>query len=79
MILSLTFYLSPVLTHLHPDPHAIQTQINVNSWAREPYLARFAKGIQDEEPLPDTIEAATEAFAGSCERMMHLFGSAGKA
>jgi fructose-bisphosphate aldolase class II len=55
------------------------TQININSWCRDPYLARFAKGVQEEEPLPDIIEASTEVFAKECERFMNLFGSAGKA
>ncbi len=67
------------LQPLHDTDPFIPSQINVNSWARDPYLARFAKGIQEQEPLPDTIEAATEVFAAECERFMRLFGSAEKA
>jgi fructose-bisphosphate aldolase class II len=61
------------------SPSSLLSQINVNSWCRDPYLERLYKGIQAEEPLPDVIEAATEMFAGECERFMRLFGSAGKA
>lgn len=30
-------------------------------------------------PFPEAIEEATEVFAGACEDLFRLFGSAGKA
>ncbi|TFK63952.1 aldolase [Pluteus cervinus] len=54
------------------------SKINVNSWARDPYMKCLAEGLQT-KPLPDAIEEATEAFASVCERLFILFRSAGKA
>lgn len=53
-------------------------QINVNSWAREPYVKTLAEGLQS-KPLPDAIEDATKAFEDVCVRLFEVFGSAGKA
>ncbi|PFH48511.1 hypothetical protein AMATHDRAFT_149714 [Amanita thiersii Skay4041] len=53
------------------------TKINVNSAARQPYVQSLLRHL-GHDPLPDAIEKATEAFASTCERLMRLFGSAGK-
>ncbi|KZV61640.1 aldolase [Peniophora sp. CONT] len=55
------------------------SKINVNSWARDPYVKSLADGLQAGKPFPDAIEDATEVFAGVCDRFFKLFGSAGKA
>ncbi|KAF8237298.1 aldolase [Tricholoma matsutake] len=54
------------------------SKINVNSWARDPYVKKLADGLQT-MPFPDAVEEATEVFAKACERLLILFGSAGKA
>ncbi|KAI0823197.1 aldolase [Trametes gibbosa] len=54
------------------------SKINVNSWAREPYVKTLADALQS-KPLPDAIEDATKAFEAVCERLFEVFGSAGKA
>jgi fructose-bisphosphate aldolase, class II len=53
-------------------------QINVNSWARDPYVKKLTDGLQT-MPFPDAVEEATEAFAKVCERFFILFGSSGRA
>jgi fructose-bisphosphate aldolase class II len=53
-------------------------QINVNSWIRDPYVAALSKGLAT-KPFPEATEEATEVFAKTTERMLKLFGSAGKA
>lgn len=53
-------------------------QINVNSWARDPYVKVLSEGLKT-KAMPEAIEEATEAFAAACERFFRLFGSAGKA
>ncbi|KAJ3568560.1 hypothetical protein NP233_g5626 [Leucocoprinus birnbaumii] len=55
----------------------IQSGINVNSWARDPYIKTLSEKLQT-APMPDAIEEATEAFAAVCERFFRLFGSAGR-
>lgn len=42
-------------------------------------MARIKDGLDKNEPLPDIYEAATEVFAGVCERFFNLLGSQGKA
>lgn len=64
------------LGHVHPTE--LIHQINVNSWARDPYVKKLADGLQT-MPFPDAVEEATEVFAKACERLLILFGSAGKA
>ncbi|KAH8827213.1 ketose-bisphosphate aldolase [Flagelloscypha sp. PMI_526] len=54
------------------------SKINVNSWARDPYVKALTTGLQS-KPFPDAVEEATEVFAGVCVRFFKLFGSAGKA
>ncbi|XP_006456615.1 hypothetical protein AGABI2DRAFT_211680 [Agaricus bisporus var. bisporus H97] len=54
------------------------SKINVNSWARDPYVKVLSEGLQT-KAMPEAIEEATEAFAAACERFFRLFGSAGKA
>lgn len=54
------------------------SKINVNSWARDPYVKALSTGLQT-KPFPDAVEDATEEFAKVCERFIKLFGSAGKA
>jgi len=54
------------------------SKINVNSWARDPYVASLAKGLQ-EKSFPEAVDDATAVFASVCERFFKLFGSAGKA
>lgn len=54
-------------------------QFNINSWARDPTMARIASGLAKEEPLPDVYEAATEVYAGVCARFFTLLGSENKA
>jgi fructose-bisphosphate aldolase, class II len=41
-------------------------------------MARVKQGLDRSEPLPDIYEAATEVFAGVCERFFKLLESAGK-
>lgn len=53
-------------------------QINVNSWARDPYVKMLSEKLQT-KTMPEAIEEATEVFAAVCERLFRLFGSAGKA
>ncbi|KAG6844994.1 hypothetical protein H0H87_001937, partial [Tephrocybe sp. NHM501043] len=53
-------------------------KINVNSWARDPYVRTFGESLSAKS-FPDAQEAATEEFAAVCERFFYLFGSAGKA
>jgi len=66
--------------HYWPDMIKLGvTKINVNSWNRDPYAARLAKGITEGKPLPEAEMEATELFAQECEKWMHKFGSAGKA
>ena len=55
------------------------TKINVNGWAREPYLEAMKSGLNAGKPLPEIIEESTEVFAQACEKFMDLFGSTGKA
>ncbi|EKM76259.1 hypothetical protein AGABI1DRAFT_78657 [Agaricus bisporus var. burnettii JB137-S8] len=54
------------------------SKINVNSWARDPYVQVLSEGLKT-KAMPEAIEEATEAFAAACERFFRLFGSAGKA
>ncbi|KAF9074773.1 ketose-bisphosphate aldolase [Rhodocollybia butyracea] len=54
------------------------SKININSWARDPYLKVLVDALQT-QPFPDAIEEGTEAFSEVCDRFMTLFGSAGKA
>ncbi|EIW66298.1 hypothetical protein TREMEDRAFT_65569 [Tremella mesenterica DSM 1558] len=54
------------------------TKLNVNSWCRDPYVETLGQGLLS-RPFPEAMEEATEAFAKECERLFHLFGSAGKA
>ncbi|KAF8633115.1 hypothetical protein AX15_001498 [Amanita polypyramis BW_CC] len=54
------------------------SKFNVNTAARDPYVETFSQGLT-QKPFPDAIEEATEVFAGVCERLFTLFGSAGKA
>ncbi|GHJ88970.1 hypothetical protein NliqN6_5372 [Naganishia liquefaciens] len=54
-------------------------KFNINSWARDPTMARIKEGLDKDEPLPDIYEAATEVYAGVCERFFDLLGSRGKA
>jgi len=54
------------------------SKINVNSWARDPYVKVLSEGLKS-KPFPEAVEDATEAFARVCERFFTLFGSAGKA
>ena len=42
-------------------------------------MARIKEGLDKDEPLPDIYEAATEVYAGVCERFFDLLGSRGKA
>lgn len=74
----IAFVRQPISTLLSPRLGPAP-QINVNSWGRDPTLERIAHGISSHEPLPDTYEAATETFAGVCERFFALFGSKGMA
>lgn len=53
-------------------------QINVNSWARDPYATALSVALQT-KPFPDAVEEATEVFARVCDRFIELFGSKGKA
>ena len=53
-------------------------QINVNSWARDPYGTALSVALQT-KPFPDAVEEATEVFARVCDRFIELFGSKGKA
>lgn len=55
------------------------TKINVNGWAREPYLEVMKSGLNAGKLFPEIIEESTETFAKACERFMDLFGSTGKA
>ncbi|KAI5119147.1 hypothetical protein M0805_005226 [Coniferiporia weirii] len=55
------------------------SKINVNSWARDPYVECLTSGLAAGKPFPDAIEESTEVFAEACERFMELFGSAGRA
>lgn len=54
------------------------SKINVNSWARDPYVKVLATGLQS-KPFPDAVEESTEVFAKVCDRFFDLFGSSGKA
>ncbi|KAJ7641465.1 aldolase [Roridomyces roridus] len=54
------------------------SKINVNSWARDPYVKALTEGLQT-KPFPDAADEATEVFAKVCDRFIVLFGSAGKA
>ncbi|KAL5536636.1 hypothetical protein ACEPAF_459 [Sanghuangporus sanghuang] len=54
------------------------SKINVNSWARDPYVKALVSGLQN-KPFPDAVEESTEVFASVCERFFDLFGSTGKA
>ncbi|OZJ04491.1 hypothetical protein BZG36_02666 [Bifiguratus adelaidae] len=54
------------------------SKINVNSWARDPYVKTLSIALES-KPFPDAVEEATEVFAKVCERFMTLFHSAGKA
>ena len=55
------------------------SKINVNSWAREPYLEVVKAGLNAGKPYPEIIEESTEAFAKVCGRFMDMFGSSGRA
>ncbi len=52
-------------------------QVNINSWARDPYNETLSKGIVS-KGFPDAVEDAVEAFAVQVERFIKLLGSAGK-
>ena len=54
------------------------SKVNVNSWARDPYVTSLISGLKGRS-LPDAIEEATEIFARECERFMDVLGSTGKA
>ncbi|KAF8742566.1 hypothetical protein AX14_003600 [Amanita brunnescens Koide BX004] len=54
------------------------SKINVNGAARDPYVKTLSQGLLY-MPFPEAIEGATEVFAGVCEDLFTLFGSAGKA
>jgi hypothetical protein len=54
-------------------------QVNINSWTRDPYLEELRKGITNGEPMPQTIDKATDAFGREAIRHFKLYGSAGKA
>jgi len=54
------------------------SKINVNSWARDPYVKKLSETLLA-KTMPEAIEEATEVFADVCERFFKLFGSAGKA
>jgi len=54
------------------------SKINVNSWARDPYVKTLSEALAL-KPFPIAQEAATEASASVCERFFKLFGSAEKA
>ena len=54
------------------------SKINVNSWARDPYVKALVAGLHT-KPFPDAAEEATEVFAKVCDRFFDLFGSSGKA
>jgi fructose-bisphosphate aldolase, class II len=54
-------------------------KMNVNSWARDPYVEKFASLLLEKTPFPEAVELATETFAIECEKLFKVFGSAGKA
>jgi fructose-bisphosphate aldolase class II len=54
------------------------SQINVNSWCRDPYAAALSAGLAS-KPFPDAQEEATEVMAKNCEKWFKMFGSEGKA
>ena len=54
------------------------SKINVNSWARDPYVKELVLGLQG-KPFPEAVEDATEVFAKVCDRFFELFDSKGKA
>jgi fructose-bisphosphate aldolase class II len=54
-------------------------QFNINSWARDPTMARIKDGLEKDEPLPEIYEAATEVYGGVCDKFFDLLGSRGKA
>jgi fructose-bisphosphate aldolase, class II len=66
-------------TRAFPDFFFLIYQFNINSWARDPTMARIASGLAKDEPLPDIYEAATEVYAGVCEKFFDLLGSRGRA
>lgn len=53
-------------------------QINVNSWARDPYVQSLTEGLKT-KPFPEAVDDATEVFTAVCVRFIELFGSRGKA
>lgn len=55
-----------------------QHQINLNSWARDPYCENLSKGLVS-KGFPDAVEEAVETFAKVVERFIKLLGSEGKA
>ncbi|KIY44670.1 aldolase [Fistulina hepatica ATCC 64428] len=55
------------------------SKLNVNSWARDPYVKAFSTALANGTPFPDAVEEATEVFAKECLRLMDVFGSTGKA
>ncbi|KAH8110032.1 aldolase [Phellopilus nigrolimitatus] len=55
------------------------SKINVNSWARDPYVKALSTKLANGTPFPEAVEESTEVFAAVCERFIDLFGSAGKA
>lgn len=54
-------------------------QFNINSWARDPTIARIKDGLIKNKPLPDIYEAATEVYGSVCGKFFDLLGSRGKA
>ncbi|KAJ7285759.1 aldolase [Mycena rebaudengoi] len=55
------------------------SKININSWARDPYVAALTSALSAGEAFPDAVEKATEVFSKVCDRFIVLFGSKGKA
>lgn len=55
------------------------SKINVNSWARDPYVNKLVEELHAKKPFPDAVEEATEVFAKVCDRFIELFESNGKA